>query len=456
MALAIPIITEFDGKGISSAIKEFKNLETASDKIAFAAKEGAKVAALGFAALAAAGAVAAGVLVKAAQAAAEDQAAQVRLASQIKATSDATDLQIKGVEKYIDQTQRAVGVADDKLRPAFGRLIAATKDVKTAQDLLNISLDIAAATGKDVEAVAGALAKAQEGNFTAVDRLGIGYEKGEAKARGFLGVQKDLEERFGGAAATRAQTYEGIMDRLRITLGELQESIGYKVLPILSRLTDAALAISDAFGRDGAAGGIAELQTQLLNMSTGSDGMINTFGKIYNSIVGFVNGVQAALAIPMAAIHFLRTGDLGNYTVKKIPSFAEMMASQNARPGFTSAREFESQMNRGTSASGSLGGGGGGGGGAGGTGGGGGVSRGATPGKIVGSVPETVFMDMGQGLASDFSQMGIGGIQGLNGATINIDAGLISSPASIGQDIIAAILAAQRDSGVVFAPASGL
>ena len=253
MALAIPIITEFDGKGIGKAITEFKNLESASDKIGFAAKNAAKVAAVGFAGLAAAGAAVGGILFKAAQAAAEDQAAQVKLASQIKATSDATDVQIKGVENYIDKTQRAVGVADDKLRPAFGRLIAATKDTTKAQDLLNIALDVSAATGKDVEAVAGALAKAQEGNFTALDRLGIGYEKGEAKARGFLGVQKDLEERFSGAALTKAQTYEGTMDRLKITLGELQESIGYKVLPIIQNLTEAALKIADAFGEKGAA-----------------------------------------------------------------------------------------------------------------------------------------------------------------------------------------------------------
>jgi hypothetical protein len=43
-----------------------------------------------------------------------------------------------------------------------------------------------------------------------------------------------------------------------------------------------------------------------------------------------------------------------------------------------------------------------------------------------------------------------------SGVTFNIDAGLISSPAAVGQDIIDAILAAQRNSGVVFAPASGL
>lgn len=427
--ISIPIVTEFDGKGISKAIAEFKNLESASDKIGYVAKNAAKVAAVGFAALAAAGAAVGAVLFKAAQAAGEDQAAQVKLASQIKATSDATDLQIKGVEDYIDKTQRAVGVADDKLRPAFGRLIAATKDTTKAQDLLNIALDVSAATGKDVEAVAGALAKAQEGNFIALDRLGIGYEKGEAKARGFLGVQKDLEDRFSGAATTRANTYEGVMDRLKITLGELQESIGYKVLPIIQELTNAALLIAEAFGKNGAAGGIKQLQISLVELGTGSDGMINTFGKIYNAIVGFSNGVMAALAIPLAAINFLRTGELGNYTVKKIPDFATMMATQNASQGMTSARQFESAMPKPITSSG-------------------GGDGFVTPVKTK-AVP--TFDQLNPRGPSGTGANTMAG--GLAGITINLEAGLISSPGTIGQDIIEAILAAQRDSGVVFAPA---
>jgi hypothetical protein len=50
-----------------------------------------------------------------------------------------------------------------------------------------------------------------------------------------------------------------------------------------------------------------------------------------------------------------------------------------------------------------------------------------------------------------------GGISGLGedfSPTININAGLISSPATVGQEIIDAILAAQRNSGTVFAPAT--
>jgi hypothetical protein len=437
MALAIPIITEFDGKGIKSALNEFKNLETGTEKVGFAAQQAAKVAAIGFAALATAGAAVGAVLFKAAQAAAEDQAAQVQLASSIKAATTASDLQIKGVEEYIDKTQRAVGVADDQLRPALGRLVRATGDVSKAQDLLNLSLDLSASTGKSVEATANAIAKAQEGSYGALAKLGVGYDAATLKAAGFEKVQGMLTERFSGAAAERATTYQGVMDRLKITLGELQESVGYKVLPKLTLLVDAAVAIADAFGKDGAAGGIKELQAQLVELGTGSDGMINTFGKIYDAIAGFVNGVQAALAIPMAAIHFLRTGDFGNYTVKKIPSFADMMSSQNAQRDYTSFRAIEG-FNPGKTANNSL--------------------PPATipdlPPKKTTEPPMTPYKSQGD-TSGGFATAGIPSID-FSGVTFNIDAGLISSPASVGQDIIDAILAAQRNSGVVFAPASGL
>jgi hypothetical protein len=40
MALSIPIISEFNGKGIDKAIKEFKQLEGAGKKAQFALKKG--------------------------------------------------------------------------------------------------------------------------------------------------------------------------------------------------------------------------------------------------------------------------------------------------------------------------------------------------------------------------------------------------------------------------------
>jgi hypothetical protein len=441
MALAIPIITEFDGKGIKSALNEFKNLETGTEKIGFAAQQAAKLAVIGFAALGASAAAAGAVLFKAAQAAAEDQAAQVQLANSIKATTTASDLQIKGVEEFIDKTQRATGVADDNLRPALGRLVRATGDVTKAQDLLNLSLNLSASTGKSVETVANAVAKAQEGSYGALAKLGVGYDVATLKAAGFEKVQGMLEDRFGGSAAEKAKTYEGVVARLKITLGELQESIGYKVLPILTKLGDSAVRVAEAFGIDGAAGGVKQLRFEIVSLGTDSNGMINTFGKIYDAIIGFTNGVMAALAIPLAAINFLRTGDLGTYTVKKLPSFADLMAANPTTTRPVSTQQAESMFNFSSGA-------------------------GAVAGNVPASIPslpskrasEPPISAMPTGTGYNSMAGGLAGIPGVDfgNFVFNIDAGLISSPASIGQDIIDAILAAQRDSGAVFAPASGL
>ena len=343
--ISIPIVTEFDGAGISKAVAQFKNLETGAEKVGFVAQQAAKVAVVAFAALATGAAAAGAVLFKAAQAAAEDQAAQVQLANSIKATTTASDLQIKGVEEFIDKTQRATGVADDNLRPALGRLVRATGDVTKAQDLLNLSLDLSASTGKSVETVANAVAKAQEGSYGALAKLGVGYDAATLKAAGFEKVQGMLEDRFSGSAAEKAKTYEGVVARLKITLGELQESIGYKVLPILTKLGDSAVRIAEAFGLDGAAGGFKQLRFEIVSLGTDSNGMINTFGKIYDAIIGFTNGVMAALAIPLAAINFLRTGDLGTYTVKKLPSFADLMAANPTSNRPVSTQQAESMFN---------------------------------------------------------------------------------------------------------------
>jgi hypothetical protein len=228
--------------------------------------------------------------------------------------------------------------------------------------------------------------------------------------------------------------------RLKITLGELQESIGYKVLPILTKLGDSAIRIAEAFGSKGAAGGVNQLGKEIATLGTDADGMINTFGKIYNSIAGLVNGIMNALAIPLSVINFLRTGELGNYKVKGLPTFDQLMDQQNASQGITSARQFESAMVSGSTISGAAG---------------------KAPATIppippkASKAPPSIF-DNTSGNAGGFEQAGIGGIGPFSNITINLDASssLISSPATIGQDIIDAILAAQRNSGTVFAPAA--
>lgn len=285
MAINVPIITDFQSKGVKQAEDAFGNLKNRAGK-AFKA--------IGLAATAAAGAVAAG-LGASVKAAVEDEQAQVKLAKAIKNSAGASDQQIKSVEQIISKMALATGVADDKLRPAYQKLITATGDVERANKLLAVATDASAATGKDLESVAVALAKAENGQYAALKKLGIPmgenitalqdqlkFSKAVAKAqneynyalenegpkeqaKALAKLQEaqaklndvtkagadyvaDIDAKFKGAAQTAANTTAGRFERLKVTMGEIAETAGSALLPALNKLTDfAAKTVIPAF-----------------------------------------------------------------------------------------------------------------------------------------------------------------------------------------------------------------
>jgi len=227
--ITIPLITEFKDTGIKQAIKEFKKLETAGQKAQFLIKKAAVPAA------AALGAVTA-VIGSAVQAAIEDQAAQASLARQIKASTKATDKQIAGVEEYISSLGQSVAVSDGDARPALQALVVATKDVTKAQDLLNIAIDISAATSTDLASVSDALAKAYAGNMRGLQALSPELKTMIKDGASLEEVLATLETNFGGAGEAAANTAAGGMKKLGIAFDETKESIGMAFLPVFEKL----------------------------------------------------------------------------------------------------------------------------------------------------------------------------------------------------------------------------
>lgn len=198
-----------------------------------------KKAAAAFAVAAAAAAAYAGkLLVDGVKAAIEDEKAQAKLATTLENTTGATKAQISAVEDQILQMSLATGVADDQLRPSFEKLVRATNDVEKAQKLQTLALDIAAGSGKSLESVSQALARAYDGNNSALTRLGVGLSAAELKSLSFDQVTAKLADTFGGQASVQAETFEGKMKRLQVAFDEAKESVGARLLPILTNLLD--------------------------------------------------------------------------------------------------------------------------------------------------------------------------------------------------------------------------
>jgi hypothetical protein len=232
VAIRIPIISEFDDKGLARATRQFKDLETTGQKAQFAIQKAAVPATLALGGLA----IAAGDAFKAY---AEDAAAADKLALSLKNSTDATDEQVAAVEDFISSTSRAAAVADDDLRPALDNLVRGTKDITKAQDLLSLALDVSAGTGKDLDAVTQALSKAYNGQLGPLKKLDPALASLIKSGASADEVFAALGQTFGGQAAAQADTAQGRMKNLSIQMGELKESVGAAVAPIVEKLLPA-------------------------------------------------------------------------------------------------------------------------------------------------------------------------------------------------------------------------
>jgi hypothetical protein len=171
-----------------------------------------------------------------ADAAMEDEAAAAQLAHQLRQAAGASDEAVDGAERYIAALSKTVAIADDELRPALSTLATATGDTDKAQRLLALSTDIAAGTGKDLETVANAVAKAQLGNTGALGKLGIATKDATGETMSLDDVLSSAEEKFRGAGKAAAETSSGALKNAGIQMGELKEKIGEKLLPVLGTL----------------------------------------------------------------------------------------------------------------------------------------------------------------------------------------------------------------------------
>jgi hypothetical protein len=273
-----------------------KAVETNSSKIG----EFGKKAAAAFAVAAAAAVAYAGKLaVDGVRAAIEDEQAQLRLANALRQATGATDAQIAATEDMILKTSLATGVADDKLRPAMQRLAVSTKSTEEAQKLLTLALDISAASGKDLETVANALGRAQDGNQAALGRLGLGLSKAELATLSFTEVQAKLAELYGGAAATNAETFQGKIDRLKVGFDEAKESLGVALLPAVEQfitfLNDQGIPTLNAFiaGLTGDEG----LSASLTETQRGAESFGKAIGVVSGIISGFITFLREAIGL---------------------------------------------------------------------------------------------------------------------------------------------------------------
>lgn len=260
-------------RGVAGAQNEVQSFGDKMGK--FGKMAGAAFAVAGAAALAYAGVL----LKQGVESAIADEQAQAKLATTLQNVTGATDAQIAAVEKQILNTSLLTGLTDDELRPSFERLVRATKDSDAALKLQSIAVDVAAGSGKSLEAVTNAMAKAAEGNTASLAKLGIGLTSAQLKTMDMDAITKQLASTFGGQAAVQADTFAGKMARLKVAFDEGKETIGSFVLDAITPMIDTVVNV------------VIPAVTQFIDSIGGKEGITSAF-------MAFVDGAKK-LFIPI-------------------------------------------------------------------------------------------------------------------------------------------------------------
>ena len=150
-----------------------------------------------------------------------------------------------GISDYINKLSLATGTVKESLIPALEQLATYTHDVSKAQNLLQLSLDVSAGTGKDLTTVTAAIGKAYGGNTTALGKLGAGITATMLKTKDFALVQQQLQTTFGGDAAAAADTYAGRIARVGVAFTQLKENFGQGIIEAFSGANSSATDFSN-------------------------------------------------------------------------------------------------------------------------------------------------------------------------------------------------------------------
>jgi hypothetical protein len=223
--MVLPVInigSKLDGKG-------FKQAETASDKLGKKVKTLAKTFAVTFGA-----AAMLSYGKNAVKAFAENEKSAKRLEMVLKNIGLGFDT--AAIEKNLGDISAKFGYEGEILRESFQKLVTVTGDTAKAQDLLNLSLDVAAGSGQDLLTVNQDIAGVLVGNTRGLKKYNLGLTQTELQTLDVNDAVALLTKTFAGAGAAELETYAGKMRVLKEAAGNAQEIIGKGLVDALSGL----------------------------------------------------------------------------------------------------------------------------------------------------------------------------------------------------------------------------
>lgn len=133
------------------------------------------------------------------------------------------------VEDFTSRLQQQKGVIDDYSRESLQLAIDYTKDLATAESLVESAADLAAAKHMELSTATDLLGRAFIGHTETLARYGLKVKEGASDLETFRNLQREIDDRFGGASAASVEKITTKWDLLLDALQGINESLGKKI-----------------------------------------------------------------------------------------------------------------------------------------------------------------------------------------------------------------------------------
>ena len=249
MAIIVPILTQFDDKGIKSAVREFERAKGTLDKFGASGKIFTEVGTsltknLTVPLIGVAGAL--GVMIKGSIDAGKSQQ---RLTQILMTTGAASSDQVTALLRQAAALEKVGVVSKENIVTTQAQLATFDLQGTTIEQLTPAILDYvtaekgAAASADDFKSMTNGLAQALNGNFASLTRVGFVIDE-DTKKKIANGTETEraaalvsvLGSTYKGFNEELAKTPEGQMIKLKQEFGDLSNEVGAALLPIVMEL----------------------------------------------------------------------------------------------------------------------------------------------------------------------------------------------------------------------------
>lgn len=131
-------------------------------------------------------------------------------------------------------TRENLAFSDDELRNSMALLVTGTHDVEEAQNLQATAMDLARLKGVDLETATTAILRATQGSTRELKALGLEIDDNATATENLAQIQNAAA----GQAAAYADTSAAKWEVLQNKFGDVVETVGAALLPIVEDLLD--------------------------------------------------------------------------------------------------------------------------------------------------------------------------------------------------------------------------